>query len=67
MTTLHPIVLTVIGVYLVIVVVSGFILTRRASQNMESYFLGGRSIPWYFLGVSNASGMFAKALSCMAI
>jgi SSS family solute:Na+ symporter len=25
---------------------------------MDSYFLGGRSIPWYILGVSNASGMF---------
>lgn len=25
---------------------------------MDSYFLGGKSIPWYILGVSNASGMF---------
>jgi len=25
---------------------------------MQSYFLGGNSIPWYMLGLSNASGMF---------
>lgn len=25
---------------------------------MESYFLGGNKIKWYFLGLSNASGMF---------
>ncbi len=25
---------------------------------MESYFLGGNEIPWYALGLSNASGMF---------
>ncbi|WP_370443859.1 sodium:solute symporter family protein [Aquimarina sp. AU474] len=25
---------------------------------MKSYFLGGNEIPWYYLGLSNASGMF---------
>jgi Na+/proline symporter len=25
---------------------------------MKSYFLGGNKLPWYLLGVSNASGMF---------
>jgi Na+/proline symporter len=25
---------------------------------MKSYFLGGNKLPWYMLGVSNASGMF---------
>ena len=25
---------------------------------MKSYFLGGNELPWYMLGVSNASGMF---------
>ena len=25
---------------------------------MDNYFLGGKSIPWYMLGLSNASGMF---------
>ena len=25
---------------------------------MSSYFLGGNTLPWYYLGLSNASGMF---------
>jgi len=48
----------IILLYAVAVVGAGLWLSRRASKNLESYFLGGRSIPWYALGVSNASGMF---------
>lgn len=44
--------------YLVLTVWIGFWISRRASANMESYFLGGKTIPWYMLGLSNASGMF---------
>ena len=29
-----------------------------ASKSLSSYFLGGNAIPWYMLGVSNASGMY---------
>src|SRR5690625_3938073 len=36
----------------------GFWISRRASKNIESYFLGGNKLPWYYLGISNASGMF---------
>ena len=48
----------IILVYLVLVVAIGVVLTRRASQDLDNYFLGGRSIPWYLLGISNASSMF---------
>jgi Na+/proline symporter len=44
--------------YLIAVIVAGVLLSRRARQNLDSYFLGGKSLPWYLLGVSNASGMF---------
>lgn len=44
--------------YLILTVWIGFWISRRASANMESYFLGGKTIPWYMLGLSNASGMF---------
>lgn len=50
--------LTVIGVYLGLLIFIGFYLKRRASKNLESYLLGGKTIPWYMLGLSNASGMF---------
>ncbi|WP_281614831.1 sodium:solute symporter family protein [Flammeovirga sp. SubArs3] len=50
--------LIIIGLYLLSTVVIGIYLKKQASKNMESYFLGGNSLPWYMLGLSNASGMF---------
>lgn len=32
--------------------------SKRASKSLDSYFLGDNKIKWYFLGLSNASGMF---------
>jgi Na+/proline symporter len=55
---LHFIDVSIIILYLVSTVVVGFLISKRASKNMDSYFLGGKSMPWYILGVSNASGMF---------
>ena len=55
---LHVIDVGIIVFYLVVVVAIGFLIQKKAGQNMESYFLSGRSIPWYFLGLSNASSMF---------
>lgn len=55
---LHRIDLAIIALYLVSTILVGFLISKRASKNMDSYFLGGNSIPWYILGVSNASGMF---------
>jgi Na+/proline symporter len=44
----------VIIVYLVITLLIGFILTKRASKSIDDFFLGGRKLPWWALG---ASGM----------
>lgn len=44
--------------YIVSTLFIGFWLSKRASQSLDSYFLGGNNIPWYYLGLSNASGMF---------
>lgn len=48
----------IIAVYLSLLIFIGFYLKRQASKNLESYLLGGKTIPWYMLGLSNASGMF---------
>jgi len=48
----------IILAYLVITILFGFWVSKRASRDMQSYFLGGNNIKWYFLGLSNASGMF---------
>ena len=55
---IHLVDTLIIVAYLVAVIVAGFLLSRRASKNMDSYFLGGKTVPWYILGISNSSGMF---------
>jgi Na+/proline symporter len=56
--TLHLLDLVIIALYLIGTIAIGFYLSKRASKNLDSYFLGGKKIPWWVLGVSNASGMF---------
>jgi len=48
----------VILFYIVITVLFGLYVSKKASKSLQSYFLGGNEIPWYYLGLSNASGMF---------
>ena len=55
---LHFIDIGIIILYLLSTIIIGYYVSHRASKNINSYFLGGNSLPWYFLGVSNASGMF---------
>ena len=42
----------IIITYFVLLIGLGFYLHRLASQSMESYFLAGKSLPWWMLGVS---------------
>jgi len=56
--TVHWIDLVVIGVYLIGILIAGTYLTRLASRGVDSYFLGGRRIPWWLLGVSGTSCYF---------
>jgi len=55
---LHWIDIGIIVLYLIATIFVGFWVSKRASQSMKHYFLGGNKLPWYMLGVSNASGMF---------
>ena len=48
----------IIVCYLLAMVVIGLVLKKRASKNMDAYFLGGKTLPFYLLGLSNASGQF---------
>ena len=50
--------IAIILAYLAISVLVGYWVSHRASRDMKAYFLGGNTMPWYVLGVSNASGMF---------
>ena len=48
----------IIAVYIALTLGVGIWISKRASQGLDSYFLGGKSIKWYYLGLSNGSGMF---------
>lgn len=58
MKLLHTVDILIILSYLVTIVIIGLVLRKRAQQSKDAYLLGGKSIPWYLLGLSNASGMF---------
>jgi len=50
--------IAVLIIYFVSMIAVGVYVTRRASRNLDSYFLGGKTMPWWLLGVSNASAMW---------
>lgn len=50
--------LLIIFGYLAATVLIGLLMRKRARQSKEAYLLGGKSLPWYLLGLSNASDMF---------
>ena len=47
-----------ISVYLGITLIFGLWMTKRASKNLDSYFLGGRTLPWWLLGCSGMAAWF---------
>jgi len=55
---LHLLDIIILFAYLALTVFIGFWISKKASKNIQNYFLGGNTIPWYMLGLSNASGMF---------
>lgn len=50
--------IAIVVFYLVLMVSLGFWFRKKAKTNKESYLLGGKSLPWYLLGMSDASDMF---------
>ena len=55
---LHAIDIAIIVAYFVTVILIGLWVSRRGAKDLDAYFLGGNKLPWYMLGVSDASGMF---------
>lgn len=55
---LHPIDITIVGIYLVFVVWFGFRIGKK-HKSAEDYFLAGRSMIWPFIGIS----LFASNIS----
>lgn len=55
---LHTIDLVIIFIYLALMIFIGFYMRKKAKENKESYLMGGKKLPWYMLGLSDASDMF---------
>src|SRR5215218_4908350 len=55
---LQAIDIAIITTYLATMLFIGWLLRKKARQNKESYLLGGKKLPWYMLGLSDASDMF---------
>ena len=45
----------IIFFYLCALIIFGVFLKRRASRSIDDYFLGGRRIPWWVLGISGTT------------
>ena len=52
---LHQIDIAIIVGYLVAIIAIGWYLSKRASKDLNSYFLAGKSLPWYVIGTSHGT------------
>ncbi|MDD2764852.1 MAG: hypothetical protein PHE83_12855 [Opitutaceae bacterium] len=58
MHSLAPLDYAIIIGYLGLSLIMGVLMTRRASSGLDHYFLGGRTLPWYLLGVAGMANWF---------
>ena len=57
--TLETIDYIVIGAYMVFAIGVGLVLSRKASESSENFFLGGRNMPWWLIGISMVATSYA--------
>jgi solute:Na+ symporter, SSS family len=50
--------ISIVIAYGITVTVLGIVARKWASKDIRAYFLGGNKVPFYILGLANASGMF---------
>ncbi len=50
--------ISIVIIYLISMVMIGWFFRKKARLNKESYLMGGKKLPWYMLGMSDASDMF---------
>lgn len=48
----------IVALYLVMMLMLGWFLRKKARKDNESYLMGGKRLPWYLLGLSDAADMF---------
>lgn len=60
-STLATVDIVIILGFLIAVTVVGYAVSKVASRGIEDYFLGGKGIPWWVLGISSATSNFDMA------
>jgi Na+/proline symporter len=56
---LQPIDWTIIGIFFLIVIGIGWVASRTAGKSTTDFFLGGRTMPWWLLGISMVACTFS--------
>ena len=52
---MHAVDIAIIVVYLLLMVAVGWVVARLAARSSESYFLAGKSLPWWIIGIAHGS------------
>jgi len=52
---MHALDLAIIVVYMLMMVAVGWFVAKKAARSSESYFLAGKSLPWWIIGVAHGS------------
>ena len=52
---MHPLDLTILVLYLILMALVGWWVAKKASRNAESYFLADKCLPWWLIGVAHGS------------
>lgn len=50
--------LCIIAAYFLLMIAIGLFMKNRARKSKDNYLMGGKKLPWYMLGLSDASDMF---------
>ena len=49
----------IVGVYFAFVLIVGLMVSQRSKSSFSDYFLSGRTMPWWLLGVSMVATTFS--------
>jgi SSS family solute:Na+ symporter len=52
---MHPVDVAIIVAYFLLMIGVGWWVAKRAARDSESYFLAGKSLPWWIIGVAHGS------------
>lgn len=50
---------TIVAIYFLFVLITGLVVSRRAGDTVSDFFLSGRNMPWWLLGVSMVATTFS--------